>query len=58
MLHNLRCISKIMPPSKHTAAHVLPRQKMPTASFAKDAKSNLKPTKYNHISIRKRLIDT
>ena len=46
MLHNSRCVSKIMPPSKHTAAHVLPGQKMPTASFAKakDAKGNLKPT--------------
>ena len=45
---------------KHTAAHVLPGQKMLTASFdlAKDAKGNLQPTIYNHMCVRKRLIDT
>ena len=46
--------------AKYTAAHVLPGQKMPMASFAlaTDAKGNLQPTIYNHIYVRKRLIDT
>ena len=56
-----RCISKIMPPSKHTATACFAWAKYANSKFDLGKRCQRQPSAnhiYNHTCVRKRLIDT